>query len=292
MVTGTFLKITNTTTSKIIWYGRISDTQVNYGIVYNSVTNTGNSDRLTIMGEGSLAQWGRARGNGYAMAAATSSVQIAAAATASGLTATSNYSASDNPTLAATTVSNSWADWFNQFTVTNNGRIRQGSNQITATNQVYDNLEFHSLGQNYFTQVTVSPESFTAQTVQTGASPYRNLNIQTFNSGTGQALDFANYLLTQYGATTFSLASVSCLAEAQNTMKLDAIGTGLWDCIGYAVTVAFRGTTYYAIIEGATFTADPGSSRYTYYLSGADLNSYLILDNVVQGRLDYNKLGY
>ena len=312
MVTGTFLKITNTTTSKIIWYGRISDTQVNYGIVYNTGTHVGNSDRLTILGEGSLAQWGRARGNGYAMAAGTASAQIAAAASTSGLTATSNYSTSDNPLVAATTVTNSWADWFNQFTVTNNGRIRQGSNQITAlskyssfnstvnfsdtsnnaTNQVYDNLEFHSLGQNYFTQITVSPESYTAQTVQTGSSPYRNLNIQTFNNGTSQALDFANYLLTIYSASTFALASISCLAEAQNTMKLDAIGTGLWDCIGYAVTIAFRGTTYYAIIEGASFTASPESSRYTFYLSGADLNSYLILDNAVQGRLNYNKLGY
>jgi hypothetical protein len=75
-------------------------------------------------------------------------------------------------------------------------------------------------------------------------------------------------------------------------MKLDQIGSGFWDCIGYAVTVTLRGTTYYAIIEGASFTASPASSRYTFYLSGADLNSYLILDNVVQGRLNFNKLGY
>ena len=312
MVTGTFIRITNTTTSKIIWYGRITDTSVKYGIVYNSGTQVGNSDRLTIRAEGALAQWGRARGNGYAMAAGTASAQLAAAATQTGLTVTSNYSATDNPTNSATTVTNSWADWFNKFTATLNGRIRQGNNAVqalskyssfnstinfsdvanNATNQVYDAIDFQSLGQNYFTQVTVSPESYSAQVASSGSAPYRNLNLQTFNSSTGQALDFANYLLTQYGSTTFSLASVSCLAEAQNSMKLDAIGTGFWDCIGYAVTVAFRGTTYYAIIEGASFTASPASSRYTFYLSGADLNSYLILDNTVQGRLNFNKLGY
>jgi hypothetical protein len=125
-----------------------------------------------------------------------------------------------------------------------------------------------------------------------GSAPFRNLNLQTFNNSNAQALDFANYLLTQYGSTSFALASVSCLAEAQNTMKLDNIGTGFWDCIGAAVTVTFRGTTYYAIIEGASFTASPESSRYTFYLSGADLNSYLILNNTVQGRLNFNKLGY
>ena len=312
MVTGTFIKVVNSTSSKIIWYGRIADISVKYGIVYNTGTNTGNSDRLDISCEGSLAQWGRAKGNAYAMAAGFASTQLAAAATSNGLTATSNYSITDNPTLAATTVSGSWADWFNEYTATLNGRIRQGDNSVealskysnfnsavnfsdttnNATNQVYDSIDFQSLGQNYFTQVTITPESFAAQTASSGSAPYRNLNISTYNSSTAQALDFANYLLTQYGSTSFSLASVSCLAEAQNTMKLDAIGTGFYDCIGYAVTITFRGTVYYAIIEGASFTAQPGTSRYTYYLSGADLNSYLILDNTVQGRLNFNKLGY
>jgi hypothetical protein len=312
MVTGTFLRVTNLTTTKVIWYGRITDTSVKYGIVYNSGTQVGNSDRLTIRAEGALAQWGRSRGNGYAMGAGTATAQLAAAATTNGLTVTSNYASYDNPTLSATTVTNSWADWFNKFTATLNGRIRQGSNSVVAiskyssfnstinfsdaannaTNQVYDAIDFQSLGQNYFTQITVSPESYTAQVASSGSALYRNLNLQTFNSGTAQALDFANYLLTQYNVNSFALASVSCLAEAQNSMKLDAIGSGFWDCIGYAVTVTFRGTVYYAIIEGASFTATPSSSRYTFYLSGADLNSYLILDNAVQGRLNFNKLGY
>ena len=312
MVTGTFIKVTNSTTSKVIWYGRITDTQVKYGIVYNSGTQVGNSDRLTIRAEGALAQWGRARGNGYSMGAGTASAQLAAAASSNGLTVTSNYSATDNPSLAATTVSTSWGDWINKFTATLNGRIRQGSNAIqalskyssfnstinfsdalnNATNQVYDAIDFQSLGQNYFTQITITPESYAAQVASSGSAPFRNLNLQTFNNSTAQAADFANYLLTQYGTTSFALASVSCLAEAQNSMKLDQIGTGFWDCIGYAVTVTFRGTVYYAIIEGASFTATPSSSRYTFYLSGADLNSYLILNNAVQGRLNFNKLGY
>jgi hypothetical protein len=39
-------------------------------------------------------------------------------------------------------------------------------------------------------------------------------------------------------------------------------------------------------------SATPESSTYTYYVSGADLNAYLILDNAVFGQLDNNKLGY
>jgi len=312
MVTGTFIKIVNTTSSKIIWYGRITDTAVSYGIVYNSGTNVGNSDRLNILAEGSLGQWGRSKGNAYAMGAGTASAQLAAASISNGLQSSSNYSATDNPLVAATIVSSSWADWFNKWTATLNGRIRQGNNIVeavskysgfnstvnfsdtanNATNQVYDVIDFQSLGQNYFTQITISPELFIAQVASSGSAPFRNLNLETFNNSSAQALDFANYLLTQYSSTSFALASVSCLAEAQNTMKLDNIGTGFWDCIGAAITVTFRGTVYYAIIEGASFTASPESSRYTFYLSGADLNSFLILDNTVQGRLNFNKLGY
>jgi len=56
--------------------------------------------------------------------------------------------------------------------------------------------------------------------------------------------------------------------------------------------VTFRGTTFTCIIEGVSMQATPASSRYTYYLSGADLNAYLILNNAVFGKLDSNKLGY
>jgi hypothetical protein len=62
--------------------------------------------------------------------------------------------------------------------------------------------------------------------------------------------------------------------------------------IGARVSVTFRGTVYYSIIEGVRVTATPESSRYTFYLSGADLNNYLILNDTVFGTLDNNKLGY
>jgi hypothetical protein len=62
--------------------------------------------------------------------------------------------------------------------------------------------------------------------------------------------------------------------------------------VGARVSVTFRGTVYQSIIEGVRVTATPQSSRYTFYLSGADLNNYLILNDTVFGRLDFNKLGY
>jgi hypothetical protein len=310
LVTGTRLRVSNSTTGKIICYGVIADVVVSYGMPYTA--GVGNADYVEISFEGALAKWARTGGSSYAMGAGTATAQLSTAATQSGLAQTNTYSGTDNPTVAATTVTTTWGDWLNKFTATLNGRIREGDNQIVAlskytvatstinfsdtannaTNQVYNAITFDSLGQNFFTQVSVTPESYAVQTVQTGSSPYRTLQLATFNSSTTQAADLANYLLNIYNTAKFALSSVSCLAEAQNSMKLDAIGTGFWDCIGYTVGVTFRGTTFYGVIEGAAMTATPNEAVYTFYLSGADLNSYLILNNPALGKLNSNKLGY
>jgi hypothetical protein len=84
------------------------------------------------------------------------------------------------------------------------------------------------------------------------------------------------------------------MAEAQNSFQLDKIGTGgfLSAAPGTQIGVTFRGVTYQCIVEGVNFSATPAGSSYTYYVSGADLNAYLILDNTTFGKLDSNKLGY
>jgi hypothetical protein len=61
---------------------------------------------------------------------------------------------------------------------------------------------------------------------------------------------------------------------------------------GVRTRVEFRGTIYQCIIEGVTMSATPAGARFTFYLSGADLNQYLILDDLFYGKLDSNKLGY
>ena len=62
--------------------------------------------------------------------------------------------------------------------------------------------------------------------------------------------------------------------------------------MGMRVIVEFRGTTFNCIIEGVTISGTPEMSRYTFALSSAEQNNYLILDETIFGRLDFNKLGY
>jgi len=312
LVSGNFCAINNLTTSQFIFTGVINNVDVSYGIPYAG--GVGQADFLTFTAEGSFSRYGRSQGNNYAMAADTLYEQLIDCTTQSGLSV--QTLSTNTQAMAATTVSSTWGDWLNKVLVTINGRIwdSQAAGITTvvtpftlatatvnfsdvannATNQVYDQISFGSYADNYYTQVTVDPESFAEAKVQTGTAPFRTLLTNTFNASTAQATDYANYLLSNYDEQGQALLSISCLAEAQSTFKLDALSTAVSLPIypGTQVTVTFRGTVFNCVIEGVSMTATPESSRYTFYLSGADLNAYLILDNTVFGKLDNNKLGY
>ena len=314
MVSGTYIRIQSPNTTDPYYssyFGRIKDVNVTYGMPY--VASVGNADYLNVSIEGFFATASRMQGNSYVMAAGLLSAQLGNANSQTQMNVYYDF----NPLMAGTTISSSWGDWLNSVLVTLNGRMSdcQGItainlkgpfNQTTctvnfsdvannATNQVYDQANFGSFSDNFFTQVSVDPADYAPQTVtKSGATaPYRTYAVNTLSASTGQALDQANFLLSQYQTQKFALTSVSCLAEAQSSFKLDKMGlTQLGEIIGSRVSVTFRGTVYQSVVEGITVTATPESSRYTYYLSGADLNNYLILNNTVFGQLDYNKLGY
>lgn len=288
-----------------IFSGRIQNTIATYGIPYAS--GVGNADYLTLECEGFFATVGRAPGNNYAMAAANAQVQVTAASTQSGLNI-APYTGLENFNIAGTTVSTTWGDWVNRLLLTLNGRMSDNGSSLTLYGPYYkgvafygdfsdaskteslhpyQNINFWSLADNYYTQVTVTPESYAAQTVQTGSAPYRVYNVNTLNSSTSQALDNANYLLNTYSTTNLKIASIRVLIN--DCLRIPAYGSSY---IGTALKVTFRGTTYNCVLEGCTWSGTPDATYATFYLSGADLNNYLILNDAVYGTLNNNRLGY
>lgn len=291
--------------------GRIRNVSVTYGIPYAG--GVGAADYVEIQVEGGFAEIGRMAGNGYVMASDQLGNQVVAMNAQTGLTA----SAASNKVMAGTTINGTWGDWLNSSIISINGRLADfggvGSCFVrspyvaatctvnfsdttnNATNQIYDQIRFDAIADNYYTQVQVDPESYAIQTVtQAGATtPYRTLTVNTLNSSTSQAADLATFLLSQYGTQKFAISQISCSAEAQNSFQLDKLGlSGAQECIGAKVNVAFRGTTYTCIIEGISFNATPEGARWTFDVSGADLNNYLVLNDAVFGKLNSNKLGY
>lgn len=293
-----------------LWLGRIRDFYVEYGIPYTA--GVGPSDYINIQAEGLLASYGRQQGNNYAMGAATTTSQISTSGTQVGVAAfinTQGFSLG-NPTVDAATVSGSWLEWLNRLLASNNTRVLDGGGSLTfynknyiqantinfsdttnnATNQVYDRIEFSSKAANYYTQVQVQTLSYGNSVASTGSAPYRTYQIETYNSSAAQALDLANYWLDSYENADITLQSISCFSASQNNWNL-ALGSW-WDCIGKTANVTFRGTTKAMTILGAAMTATPDESRFTFYLAGADLTPYLILDDPNLGKLNVNKLGY
>ena len=316
LVSGTFIRIRNATSTPYeLFQGRINDVSVRYGIPYQS--GIGQADYVDVTCESVFAQLGRMQGNNYAMAADTATNQCSAAAAQTDLGMTYFSSVTPTPLMSGTTVNTTWGDWYARICLSTNARLRDGYSLFNcsaigpfapavstinfsdttndATNQVYNQINFDSLADNFYTQVSVTPDGFATQTVtKAGATkPYRTYQVNTANGSNAQALDFANYLLSNYGTPRFAISSFTCMSEAQSVFALDRVGTGtLGSSVGYQTTVAFRGTNYVCIFEGFTMSATPAGSQFTYYVSGADLNAYMILNNATFGTLDNNKLGY
>lgn len=319
--TGTYIKVESPNwldTSGGCFLGRIRDVQVRYGIPY--VGSVGNADYLTISCEGFFAAVARMNGENYALASDAPQTQLTASQSKTGVTGTYFRPSGTDPVMVGLNITGTWGDWYNQLLTTLNGRMwdMNGLNEITvvspfqqnpineaatsvfsdtpASNKFsYDQIDFNSYADNYWTQVSVTPLGGSVVTVtQAGAAtPYRTYSINTLNSSTGQATDFANYLASLYGTPQFRIASISCLVTDSLNTQIDLLGSqSPVSYPGMRVTVKFRGTTYSAIIEGVNISATPESSRYTFNLSSAEQNNYLILTSTVYGTLNNNKLGY
>ena len=315
---GTWVRIRNNTNPLSIftlWEGKIADVIVEYGILYSA--GVGNTDFVTISAEGYFADIARMGGADYAMPAGTivSQTDLASAETNVPI---GYIPDTDGRLGAATTVSDTWGDWLARTALSHNARLQDGrqmttgnvnivspfsivacdynfSDTPTGNDQKYDAINFDSLSDNYYTQVSVVTESFGTVTVTAAGAtaPYRTYQVNTLNASVDQATDYANYLLSNYQTPLLALSSISATAEQQTNSKLDQMALfSVANYPGKSVNVTFRGTVYACIIEGVSMSATPSSTRFTFYVSGADYNNYLLLGDNTFGRLDFNKLGY
>ena len=309
LIVGTQIRVNRVGAANEIWRGRIRNVSASYGIPY--VGGVGNADFLTIECEGALAEFGRLQGNDQTIDTDLVTYQLSDISTYTGIVFGTTFTVANSPTLATSTVSGSYAEWFNTLANSVGATIKDGSGQIgvytkdfigtlpvsfsdvanNATNQVYDVVQFESISADFYTQVEVNTNSVGTVTAETGAAPYRTLRINTFNVSTAQAQDVADYWLGIFNPPTFGISSIACLAEAQNTMDLE-LGYGWWDLPGYNTYVTFRGTTYYMTILGVSIDATPDSTRYTYYVADTDLFPYEVLDDPIYGQFDNRKLSW
>lgn len=309
LVVGTWIKFQRVGGTYEMWRGMIRNVTVNWGKPYRN--NEGAADFMTIECEGAMAEWGRQQGQDTAVSASDLLTQMSVVAGIGNLQYGTTYTAGTAPSLGASEVSGSLLEWVNTAAASTGATLKDGSGILglntkdfigllpvsfsdttsNSTHQIYDELTFDSLAQDYFTQVQVDINTGTVVTRETGAEPYRTLRLSTYSSNTAQAQDLADWYLGIFSRADFGISSVSCVAASQNTFALE-LGYAFWDLPGYRTELTFRGNTYTLTILGVQFTADAFSTRFTYSVIDADLTPYFYLDSDEYGVLDQNRLNW
>lgn len=306
-----------------LYMGTIKDIQVEYGIVTNL-------DYTTIVLEGTLARWGRRQFNSRAIAQANTLNQIDTLATAIGFG--SFTTASGGLSIAAAqTYTGNGLDLINQIMLTEMGHLGEygtftlpGLGQITMSPDIvffernydnvanftfaddttaggirYEHIGFTSAAQNYYTEATIQPLGLATQTAGSG---FYNITQDSVDYSTGQALNHAQYLVSQYNSTASTLASITASYGRQDTTtrqnNFKSLIRDVNSVSGALYQVIFRGTTYYGVLEGMQLSADTSETTIELTFSAYDNNNYLILNNAVFGTLGTsgtypgNKLGF
>lgn len=295
-----------------IWQGTVTDAQAEWGPVWDGTQ--GQADTLRITAEGAFGPWGRRYVENVTLGADQDrlSTMLAnlATPTAPAEWVTSHY---DQPQLrlaasGSSTFTGYTSEWVQKACATVAAYVRDGGGTLqlvskydqpsatiefvdtgaSATEMVFDQLSSDSLRENLIQLVVIQRAVGTDILLGAGES----FSLDTYTTDTTQGLALAVHYLNRYSQPRFQVTSLSALAEAQHTMALDGLGAPFWQLPGTVVDVTFRTDTVRLVIEGATLTATPESSRVTYYFSAATTNNYWILNDPVLGRLNQNQLAW
>lgn len=154
---------------------------------------------------------------------------------------------------------------------------------------IFDGVKFASLADNYATKVQVNPSGLASQTAGTG---YRTYSMESYDVSTTQALNLAQFVNQTLDVSSAVPSSITCLAEEQPALNESVRSLAQFGNTGFQCEIILRGVRYQCIVEGSTISATPESSRFTFFLSASEAYDWLVLNDSVFGRLDYNKLGF
>lgn len=326
-VVGNMITVQQTnSTSNFAFGGFIKDVKINYGMVSNM-------DTATITCEGPLAFWGRRQFTSLAITQTNTVQQADNIAFPTALYNYTNPSTNNGLSIAsAQTYSGNGLDILNELCMTEMGHIAEvtglagwislsnyapfinfyrrnsdvtanytfSDNPASASELYYDAIEFTSATQNYYTSATIQPLGLATQT--SGSGDY-SITQTSLDYTTGQALSHAQYIVSQFNSTVSKPVGLSANYSIQgsNATRLTQFANFMADSAsasGSLIKIVFRGSTYYAIIEGVSRIIDPAETAITLTLSSQDNNNYLILNNAVFGTLGTsgtypgNKLGF
>lgn len=172
---------------------------------------------------------------------------------------------------------------------------------ISTTTIAYETFKRIAVGDNFYNQVTVTPESVAEQqanntTSQTayGVSGY---SISTVDASTTQAAGLASWLSNMQGDPNTLRYEVTFTDAGNNTTAFTNLMLSLRVFAGFMLSLQWQAQaqslqTVNTIYEGMSFTGTPSETRFTLYLSPAEYYANFILNSSVYGILDTSRLGW
>lgn len=286
-----------TVTGKPMFYGNIAD----IAFAYDFVTN---GDTWRLEGEGTSARIGRKTGD--ATWTAGQNIEQATEAFSPPVTINGYTLAS---TVSAQTITDSqFGPYFGTLLQMEQGAVGEentavglygrnytawpgrnfGDGTIVVADAIkYDSIGFGSRAQNYNTKVIVTPSGLADQVAGSGDRVYQ---ISTYDQTTSQAADLANYLNASLILQEGDPITISAVDYIQSHNYISQMCTPILPWSRFQI--AFRGTLYSVYAIGGAITATPDGARFSYNLIPTEVKEFLVLDDTVLGRLDYNKLGF
>lgn len=172
---------------------------------------------------------------------------------------------------------------------------------VSTTTIAYEQFSRIALGDNFFNQVTTSPETVSSQqannlTSQTayGVSGYQ---ISTVDSTTTQASGLASWLANMQGDPNTLRYEVTFTDNANNQTAFEnlLLDIRVFTQTMFSLQWLAQGQslqTVNTIFEGMSYSGTPSETRITLYLSPNEYYQYFILDDSVNGILDTSRLGW
>ena len=292
-----------------MFYGVVSDIQITYGQVPAM-------DVWTIYCEDALATAGRSLTTGsFSWSAGLTAYEAGedvmqnafsgAVTLAGGPFSSSTVSAQSEPDtnvlqllnqLAATEqgyLSSQQPDaikWINRAEYITNpivGDFTDGTLVTVNTTALFNDVTFRSQADSFFDKVVVEPDGLAAQSSGTGSRVY---TVKTYDQTTTQAKNLADYILATLQVQQSVPSTISAISEIQTNNVL--VTFFAQTAQGARIGLILRGDYYSLFLEGATVTATPEQTRFTFNVVSSDALSFFILDSTAFGRLDSDKLGF
>jgi hypothetical protein len=298
-----------------MFQGRITNVDIQYGVVSNE-------DSVTITAEGLQAELGRTQINAYAVASASTGLQVFDIADSVGLYV---GNAGGSSTGSAQTYTGNLKAFVDTEVRTEQGRLRSTATGPTTLDMgtldfvgrealltgapttpdwsdgtlvspgekyKYQQVKFKSAAEDFYNSVTVEPLGLASQTTTSGTTPIYSYVADSYDVSTSQALSLAQYIRFKYDTTNSTPRELGFTISQQSTSGAVLLLNLVQSFLGLEVNIVLRGVRYFCVVEGVNITASPDDTRILFSVSSNETNDYLILDNAVYGKLDNNRLGF